>query len=105
MSQPELPAPTTSTHDTGGGIHYVKSERHTEYVDYLAYLEQMRRGLLRYSRRGYRVDTGLALDPCGLGNPFTASKSAHRTWQHALQNSVAADEVMIERRADMRQNQ
>jgi hypothetical protein len=33
------------------------------------------------------------------------SKSAHRTWQHTLQNSVAADEVMIERRADMGQNQ
>jgi hypothetical protein len=33
----------TDRHDTGGGIHYVKSERHAGYVDYLAYLKQMAR--------------------------------------------------------------
>ena len=33
----------TDKHDTGGGIHYVKSERHMGYVDYLAYLKQMTR--------------------------------------------------------------
>src|SRR5437667_12571534 len=33
----------TDRHDTGGGIHYVKSERHAGYVDYLAYVKQMAR--------------------------------------------------------------
>jgi len=33
----------TDKHDIGGGIHYVKSERHAGYVDYLAYLKQVAR--------------------------------------------------------------
>jgi hypothetical protein len=52
------------------------------------------------------MGSGLAADFVraeGSQTPFF--KSAHRTWQHAFQNSVAVDEVMIERRADVGQNQ
>jgi hypothetical protein len=37
--------------------------------------------------------------------PLAVSEATQRSRQHALQYSVAVDEVMIERRADMRENE
>lgn len=41
----------------------------------------------------------------GCVPPLAVSEAAQRSRQHALQYSVAVDEVMIERRADMRENE
>ena len=41
----------------------------------------------------------------GCVPPFAVSEATQRSRQHALQHSVAVNEVMIERRADMRENE